>query len=188
MLFNKPRTCIFVFWFFARSHLNINDEKWLNSTTRGSKTEFPLLYAVFKFTSASISRRVCVRIWISGFFHIERGSECHNKNFPPRLALKERLGTRKWSVLSLLSLFMRFSFYTGSAQFGFIQNKSNFSLGFTAGLLAGKKKKKHTHQERYLKFASSFTVINVKKQLYYYITIIIIKQMIYFPDCSVCVQ
>ena len=36
-------------------------------------------------------------LWKSVFIHIEIGTNCHNKSFALRLALKERLrGTRKW--------------------------------------------------------------------------------------------
>ena len=38
-------------------------------------------------------------LWKSVFIHIEIGTNYHNKNFAPRLALKERLsGTQKWPI------------------------------------------------------------------------------------------
>ena len=38
-------------------------------------------------------------LWKSLFIYIEIGTNCHNKNFALRLALKERLrGTRKWLI------------------------------------------------------------------------------------------
>ena len=38
-------------------------------------------------------------LWNSVFIHIEVGTNYHNKNFPLRLALKERLkGTQKWHI------------------------------------------------------------------------------------------
>ena len=40
-------------------------------------------------------------LWKSVFIHIETGTNYHDKNFAPRLALKERLrGTRKWPIQS----------------------------------------------------------------------------------------